>query len=136
MSLKEYKAAVEKFDSLKFQDYSRKGQDYEFIETDIHLNKIAEVLDEVKEVTPKELIGRDTFYSYVIKAIQDFNAICEQIKRFDPTKHDPNREFDNIKSKARKLYDQIFVGDSSANYSNFPALAYKRKMEIADLDEK
>lgn len=134
MGLKDYQAAIQKFDSLKFKDYTRKGQDYEFIETNIHLKNIAEVLDEVKEITPKELIGKDDLYHNVIQAIQEFNSLCEQIKRFDPTKNDPNREFNNIKSKARKLYNQIFIGDSSSNYSNFPALAYKRKLEVADVD--
>lgn len=135
MPSKEDEIAIKKFNSLKFQDYSRKGQDYEFEHTNIHLSKIAEVLDEVKEVTPNELIGRDSLHGHVIRAINEFNDLCQKIKSFDPTKNDPNREFNSIKTEARQLYDKIFVGGSNSNYSNFPTLAYGRKLETTNVNK-
>jgi len=135
MALKTEKQIIEEFNELKFQDYSRKGQDYEFIETDMQLNKVGEILDGVKDYTPQRLRGRVNLHSNVTKAIKEFVDICKSIRDFDATARDPNQTANQIKQNARKLYDQFLVPDSSSNYSTFPALAIDNKLKTTNLNE-
>lgn len=126
---------IEKFNELKFNDYSRKGQDYEFIETDLQLKKIAEILDGVKDYTPKRLRGRVNLHTNVQKAIKEFVDICNDINEFNATNSDSSRKATQIKQEARQLYDQILVPDSGSKYSTFPALALENRVNLANLNE-
>lgn len=133
MAVETQEEFIEEFNEHKFQDYSRKGLDYEFIETDIQLEKIAEVLDELKDYTPKILRGRVNLHSNVLSAIKEFVDICKSIRDFDVTDRDPNQKSTQVKQEARQLYDRILV--SGSKYSTFPALALENRFKNTDLSE-
>ncbi len=135
MALKNEKEFFQEFEDFKDQDFSRKGLDFEFVEADIQLKKIAEILDGVKNYTPKQLKGRTNLHGYVLNATKEFNDICKSIINFNTSDQDPNRTATQIKQKARQLYDKILVPDSNSKYSTFPALALEWKLKNADLNE-
>lgn len=135
MRTKEEESLLNKFDQLKNKDLSRKGLDYEFIESNIQLKKISEILDNVKDYTPNKLKGRTNLHGNVLVAIKEFNDICTSILNFNTSDQDPNRKAIQIKQKARQLYDKILAPDSDSRYSSFPALALDWKLKTIDFDE-
>lgn len=135
MALKSEKQIIQEFDKHKSKDYSRKGLDYEFIESNIELQHVAKVLDGIKNYLPKELIGRSSLGGNIKVAINEYVTICEQIDSFNTNQNDPNRNAQQIKNDARKLYDKIFAPDSNSRYSNFLAVYLDSKMDALDLSK-
>jgi len=135
MARQNQKSVIETFEKLKSGDYSRKGLDYEFVETDVRLKKIAEILNEAKDTTPPELEGKDEVSANILNAIAKYNEICREIQNFNPNESDPNQKVRGIEQNTRTLYEQIFLNNSNGQYSTFPALALQNQIDKFDTSD-
>ncbi|NBC05361.1 MAG: hypothetical protein GVY20_16880 [Bacteroidetes bacterium] len=120
---KEEQQVLEKFERLKFQDYSREGKDIEFKDENLRLKEIAEVLDEVKDFVQDELKGKSNIHTTIVNALKEFNEICSAINSFNASDKNSVQNSEQIRRRARQFHDQIFTGENVNNFSSLPTLA-------------